>query len=103
MFDSIKEMVGAANESGKPLSELVIETEVANSGVPRTEVWDKMKRNLNTMRQAVTKGETGEGVHSPTGLTGGEAVKIREYRKHHRTLSGDTMMGGGGSGCHGDQ
>lgn len=93
MFDSIKEMVGAANESGKPLSELVIETEVANSGVPRTEVWDKMKRNLNTMRQAVTKGETGEGVHSPTGLTGGEAVKIREYRKHHRTLSGDTMMG----------
>ncbi len=94
MFDSIKEMVGAANESGKPLSELVIETEVANSGVPRTEVWDKMKRNLNTMRQAVTKGETGEGVHSPTGLTGGEAVKIREYRKHHRTLSGDTMMGG---------
>lgn len=93
MFDSIKEMVDAANESGKPLSELVIETEVANSGVPRTEVWDKMKRNLNTMRQAVTKGETGEGVHSPTGLTGGEAVKIREYRKHHRTLSGDTMMG----------
>ncbi|KRM80177.1 L-serine dehydratase, iron-sulfur-dependent, alpha subunit [Limosilactobacillus coleohominis DSM 14060] len=93
MFDSIKEMVGAANESGKTLSELVIETEVANSGVPRTEVWDKMKRNLNTMRQAVTKGETGEGVHSPTGLTGGEAVKIREYRKHHRTLSGDTMMG----------
>ena len=102
MFGSIKEMVGAANESGKPLSELVIETEVANSGVPRTEVWDKMKRNLNTMRQAVTKGETGEGVHSPTGLTGGEAVKIREYRKHHRTLSGDTMMGGS-SGCHGDQ
>lgn len=93
MFDSIKEMVDAANESGKPLSELVIEAEVANSGVPRTEVWDKMKRNLNTMRQAVTKGETGEGVHSPTGLTGGEAVKIREYRKHHRTLSGDTMMG----------
>lgn len=93
MFDSIKEMVDAANESGKPLSELVIETEVANSGVPRTEVWDKMKRNLNTMRQAVTKGETGEGVHSPTGLTGGEAVKIREYRKNHRTLSGDTMMG----------
>ena len=93
MFDSIKEMVNAANESGKPLSELVIVAEVANSGVPRDQVWDKMKRNLNTMRQAVTKGETGEGVHSPTGLTGGEAVKIREYRKHHRTLSGDTMMG----------
>lgn len=93
MFDSIKEIVQTANENGKPLSELIIEAEVENSGVPREEVWAKMKRNLNTMRQAVTKGETGKGVHSPTGLTGGEAVKIREYRQHHRTLSGDTMMG----------
>lgn len=93
MFDSIKELVETANKSGNPLSELIIEAEVENSGTPREEVWDKMKRNLNTMRQAVTKGETGNGVHSPTGLTGGEAVKIREYRKNHRTLSGDTMMG----------
>lgn len=93
MFDSIKELVETATESGQPLSELIINAEVENSGVPRDEVWAKMKRNLNTMRQAVTKGQTGEGVHSPTGLTGGEAVKIREYRKHHTTLAGDTMMG----------
>ncbi|MCI5812583.1 MAG: L-serine ammonia-lyase, iron-sulfur-dependent, subunit alpha [Limosilactobacillus coleohominis] len=93
MFDSIKELVETATKSGKPLSELIIDAEVKSSGVPREEVWDKMKRNLNTMRQAVTKGETGEGVHSPTGLTGGEAIKIREYRKNHQTLSGDAMMG----------
>lgn len=93
MFDSIKELVETATESGQPLSELIINAEVENSGVPRDEVWAKMKRNLNTMRQAVTKGQSGEGVHSPTGLTGGEAVKIREYLKHHTTLAGDTMMG----------
>ena len=93
MFDSIKELVETATKSGKPLSELIIDAEVKSSGVPREEVWEKMKRNLNTMRQAVTKGETGEGVHSPTGLTGGEAIKIREYRKKHQTLPGDAMMG----------
>lgn len=93
MFDSIKELVETATESEQPLSELIINAEVENSGVPRDEVWAKMKRNLNTMRQAVTKGQSGEGVHSPTGLTGGEAVKIREYLKHHTTLAGDTMMG----------
>lgn len=93
MFDSIKELVETATKSGKPLSELIIDAEVKSSGVPREEVWEKMKRNLNTMRQAVTKGETGEGVHSPTGLTGGEAIKICEYRKKHQTLSGDAMMG----------
>ncbi|WP_251547652.1 L-serine ammonia-lyase, iron-sulfur-dependent, subunit alpha [Limosilactobacillus caecicola] len=93
MFDSIKELVAKAEETGQPLSELIINAEVESSGMPREEIWDKMKHNLNTMRQAVTKGETGEGVHSPTGLTGGEAVKIREYRKHHKSLSGDIMMG----------
>ncbi|WP_295729362.1 L-serine ammonia-lyase, iron-sulfur-dependent, subunit alpha [uncultured Limosilactobacillus sp.] len=93
MFDSIKEIVQAANDRDKPLADLIIEAEVESSGVPREEVWAKMKHNLDTMRQAVTKGETGDGVHSPTGLTGGEAVKIREYRKHHQSLAGDTMMG----------
>lgn len=93
MFDSIKELVTTANQTKKPLSELIIETEVADSGVPRELVWDKMRRNLNTMRQAVTKGQSGEGVFSPTGLTGGEAVKIKKYRQTHKSLSGDTMMG----------
>ena len=93
MFDSIKELVETTTKSGKPLSEIIIESEVKSSGVPRDEVWDKMKRNLNTMRQAVTQGESGDGVYSPTGLTGGEAVKIRKYRQNHKTLSGDTMMG----------
>lgn len=93
MFDSIKELVETTTKSGKPLSEIIIESEVKSSGVPRDEVWDKMKRNLNTMRQAVTQGESGDGVYSPTRLTGGEAVKIRKYRQNHKTLSGDTMMG----------
>lgn len=93
MFDSIKELVETATKRGKPLSEIIIESEVKSSGVPRDEVWGKMKRNLNTMRQAVTQGESGDGVYSPTGLTGGEAVKIRKYRQNHKTLSGDTMMG----------
>lgn len=93
MFDSIKELVETATQSGQPLSELIINAEVESSGVPRADVWAKMKHNLDTMRQAVTKGESGQGVSSPTGLTGGEAVKIREYRKSHHTLSGDTMMG----------
>lgn len=93
MFDSIKSLVGSANKSGKPLSEVIIETEVADSGVPRDQVWDKMKRNLNTMKQAVSKGESGKGVHSPTGLTGGDAIRLKKYRKTHTTLSGDTMMG----------
>lgn len=92
MYDSIKEIVKDSMDSGKPISELIIEQECNLSGLPRHEVWDKMKRNLQTMRAAVKKGSEGKGVFSKTGLTGGEAVKIKEYRQKHRSLSGDTMM-----------
>lgn len=93
MFNSIKELVETAEKSGKPLSEIIIDAEVKNSGISREKVIAKMKYNLETMRRAVTKGQSGDGVYSPTGLTGGEAVKVKKYRETHTSLSGDTMMG----------
>ncbi len=44
------------------------------------------------MKAAVERGTSGQDVHSATGLTGGQAVKVKEYRQTHRTLSGDAMM-----------
>lgn len=92
MYDSIKEIVADSEKQNKPISELIIEQECKSSGLSREEVWNKMKRNLDTMRAAVKKGQEGDGVFSKTGLTGGEAVKIKEYRKTHKTLCGDTMV-----------
>lgn len=92
MFDSIKEIVDTANKTKTPISELIIQDEIKNSGMSRKQVWEKMRYNLHTMQNAVKKGESGDGVQSSTGLTGGEAVKLREYRKHHQSLSGDTVM-----------
>ena len=58
------------------------------SGLPREKVWNKMKYNLETMRDAVKKGRSGNGVFSSTGLTGGEAVKIKKYiEKGHTFLA----------------
>lgn len=93
MYESIKQIVTTAEKKKQPICQLIIDAEVADSGVSRDAVWNKMKRNLDTMRQAVKKGETGAGVHSPTGLTGGEAIKVKKYREKHKSLSGDTMMG----------
>lgn len=93
MYESIKQIVTTAEKKKQPISSLIIDAEVADSGVPRKDVWNKMKRNLETMRAAVKKGETGKGVHSPTGLTGGEAIKVKKYREQHKSLSGDAMMG----------
>lgn len=92
MYNHIKEIVADSEKLHLPISELIIRQEIQLSGLPREEIWNKMKYNLTTMQKAVEKGRKGNGVFSKTGLTGGEAVKIKKYREQHHTLSGDTMM-----------
>lgn len=92
MYASIEELVSDATSKNLPISELVIQVECKDMNVSRNDVWRKMKHNLDTMRLAVSRGAHGIGVHSKTGLTGGDAVKIKDYRKSHKTLSGDMIM-----------
>ena len=92
MYASIEELVSDATIKNLPISELVIQAECNDMNVSRNDVWRKMEHNLDTMRLAVSRGAHGIGVHSKTGLTGGDAVKIKDYRKSHKTLSGDMIM-----------
>lgn len=92
MYASIEELVSDATSKNLPISELVIQAECKDMNVSRNDVWRKMKHNLDTMRLAVSRGAHGIGVYSKTGLTGGDAVKIKDYRKSRKTLSGDMMM-----------
>lgn len=91
---SIKEIVDAANERQVPIYELAIKQEMEVTRSTFDESWKKMEKNLETMENAVKKSTEGDGVFSPTGLTGGDAVKIKKYRESGKTLSGDMMMRG---------
>ena len=92
MYQSVKDLVRTAEIQQKALSELVIEAECHESGSNRKEVWQRMRSNLLTMRAAIKQGENGLVVRSKTGLTGGEAIKLKKYRAKGKTLSGDVMM-----------
>lgn len=92
MYRYIKEIVADAEKKQKPISELIIEQECEMSGLSREKIWQRMKYNLETMQRAVEKGQEGDGVFSKTGISGGEAVKIKKYRQTHKTLSGDFIM-----------
>lgn len=91
MYDTIASLVEASQITQKPISELIIEQEMKSSNSSRDEVWSQMERNLDVMREAVERGLQGEGVFSTTGLTGGEAVKMKHYREKGKTLSGDVI------------
>ena len=92
LYTTIAELVTAATTAGVPLSELMIDQEVRNSGNSRAEIWAAMEHNLTAMAAAVKRGSTGAGAFSKTGLTGGEAIKLKNYRATHQSLSGDVML-----------
>lgn len=94
MFSTIKELVALATEQKKPISEIMIEQEMAMTQQSREYIWEKMEKNLQTMKNAVERSVEGEGVFSPTGLTGGDALKMKKYRERGKTLSGDSVLAG---------
>lgn len=84
MYQSIKDLVRTAEIQQKALSELVIEAECHESGLKREEVWQRMRANLLTMRAAIKQGENELGVRSKTGLTGGEAIKLKKISRKRK-------------------
>jgi len=92
MYQTIAALVKAANEENAPISELMVRQEMKKSHRTRVDIWEQMRQNYLVMKAAVEKGLTGDGVFSPTGLTGGEAVKLQKYRMRGNSLSGDDLL-----------
>lgn len=92
MYQSIEQLVTDAIQKNVPISELMVCQEMEKSHRTREEIWEQMRKNYLVMKDAVEKGLTGDGVFSPTGLTGGEAVKLQNYRKKGKTLSGNDLL-----------
>lgn len=90
MFNRIDELVQAATQNHQSLAELIIQAECEASGQNQRQVWQRMAQNLTAMEAAAAQGA--QGVRSATGLTGGEAAKLRAYRAKRQSLSGDLML-----------
>ena len=91
MYNSIKEIIDTANQTGKSFAEMMTEMEMETSDMTREEVRNKMKENLKVMKAAVLRGSSGEGVKSVTGLTGQDAIRMKQYREQNEPLSGSDV------------
>jgi L-serine dehydratase len=90
LFRNVKELVALATDENKLISELMIEQEMLVTRRSREEIMNQMDRNLTVMEEAVEKGL--KGVHSTSGLTGGDAVLLQNYMKKGNTLSGTLLI-----------
>ena len=87
MFKSIAEIVDRAEGQGTPVWRVVLAEEVDDSGRSESEVLDRLKDRLQTMREAVLRG-LGSDAPSVSGLLGGGARRFEEWRG-----SGASVMG----------
>lgn len=86
-YDSIQELIKAANEQKKKISELVLEDQVIELGKTRVELIGQMIRNLQVMKEAICEGMTPDK-KSFSGLSGGDAFKLSKAEKEGRLLGG---------------
>nr|WP_263327809.1 L-serine ammonia-lyase, iron-sulfur-dependent, subunit alpha [Neobacillus sp. Marseille-Q6967] len=89
-FKNASELVQIAESHSIKISEIMIRQEVEVTGQPRETIIAKMDENLTVMEKAVERGL--EGVRSVTGLTGGDALLIKEYINKGKFLSGKLIL-----------
>ena len=93
-FSSIREMLQACQESRQPLYEVILESDLAESGLTRAESEAEMHRLWSVMR-ATSDGYCGAD-RSMSGFVGGDAAKVEQAAA--RVASRATLAGAEG-GC----
>jgi len=84
-------LINICEEKNMPISEYTIMCEVEESGNTRSEVIEKMRKNLNIMREAAEYGLTNE-TRSISGLIGGDSIKLKRYEEAGNSLTGGFMI-----------
>lgn len=85
------ELLSICEEKNIPIWEYTIMCEEEESGLTRAEIIEKMRANLNIMKEAAEYGLINE-TRSISGLIGGDAIKLNRYSSSENTLTGEFMI-----------
>lgn len=91
MYNKGKDLLSLCKEKNKKISDIVIEKEMKENHLSYEELMDKMKLVLDTMMDS-SKIALDQKVISVSGLTGGDAKKVEDYRKRGKSISGDLVI-----------
>lgn len=86
-FHSMEDLLSYCNQHKKSIAETMIEMEIVNSGQTRDTIFNKMKERLHKMQDAVEKGKS-DSSPAPSGISGGDALKMGDYIDKGETLTG---------------
>lgn len=88
MFNNSEELIKLCTEKNKHISDIVIEKALLNEDITYDDFMRNMKNVYETMNISANEGLDKE-IISISGLTGGNAKLVEDYRKNNKTVSGD--------------
>ena len=104
-YDSIAALIEAAKQSGRKLSELVLEQQAVQMEQSADELYEIMRKSYAVMAASVEEGKA-PGVRSASGLSGGDAYRMARAvrrgvlrRAHPRACSQRMERGNGPYRC----
>lgn len=77
-YDSIRELIDAADFAGKKISEAALEDQARAMEDDADSLFARMEESFDVMLEAAKRGQE-EGLRSMSGLTGGEGFKMKTY------------------------
>ncbi|UOF89211.1 L-serine ammonia-lyase, iron-sulfur-dependent, subunit alpha [Fodinisporobacter ferrooxydans] len=86
-FSTLRELSDLAATENKPISQIMIEEQMRETGESRATILSKMGLQFEVMEEAVEQGVTAT-VRSHSGLTGGDAKKVYDYQKDGKSVLG---------------
>ena len=89
-YESISELYKTAEAQHKLIRDIVLEDQAAQLEQPREALIRQMEENLTVMLEAIENGSK-QGVKSTSGLTGGDAYRLKQMIDAGKNLCGDIM------------
>ena len=86
-YHSVRELVKAASEQKITISRLILQDQAALMQQSEDELFHRMHQNLLVMKSAAEKGARHD-TRSTSGLTGGDACRMMQYRQSGSPLGG---------------
>lgn len=89
-YFSLKDLLNTASEKGCTLSSLVLAQQAEQLELPEEEVYERMRKSYQVMAECIEPGCSPD-LRSTSGLTGGDAYKMRKATKEGQNLTGSLM------------
>jgi len=91
-FYSLSSIILAAEKSGRTISSLVLSEQAEELQETEEAIFSRMEKQYRVMEECIEPG-TKETIRSTSGLTGGDAFKMRKMSESGKSLTGPVLSG----------